>query len=425
MRSLFGTIAGAFTNRAPVPFVGRGLQGRWGDRVVRSDQRAQLDAMGASSTLFSVVNRTSTAVAKEVWHLHRRRPGGVCEFEQEDGEKCGKTGVVVVESHPALTVLHRPNPYYTTQEYFESGQQHVDLVGEGWTILSRIGRMPAELWVARPDRMVVVTDQQDFLTGYIYIDPDGREMPIRKEDVLSIRMPNPNDPYRGMGAVQTVLANVASGGYSAEWNANFFKNGARPGGIVKLSRHMSDSDFNTLVERFNYNHRGTANANRTAFLEEGDWVDVKPMSIKDMQFVETANLNRDTVLLAFGISKFAVGVVDDINRATADASKAWFGETMTVPRLDRWRAMLNADFLPQFPGHVPGDLSFAYSNPVPADRDAGRADKDAAVSRYDILIRVGVDPEQAAEVAGLPPGLRIVSPPAAAAARPGRAETAA
>lgn len=423
MRSLFGSIGAAFTNRAPIPYIGRGLQGRWGDRINRQGQVEQLDAMGGSAALFSIVNRTSTAVAKEVWHMHRRRPGGVCEFEQEDGEKCGKTGVVLVEKHPALVVLNRPNEFYTTQEYFESGQQHIDLTGEGWTVLSRIGRMPAELWVARPDRMVVVTNQRDFLTGYIYIDPDGGEMPIRKEDVLSIRMPNPKDPYRGMGPVQTVLANVDSGGYSAEWNANFFKNGARPGGIVKLSRKMSDPDFDTLVERFNYNHRGVANANRTAFLEEGDWVDVKPMSIADMQFVETSNLNRDTVLLAFGASRFDVGILEDVNRAASESAKADFAGRMTVPRLDRWRGMWNNDFLPRFPGYVPGDVSLAYSNPIPSDRSEVREDKDAAVSRYDILIRVGMDPEQAAEVAGLPPGLKIVAPPAAAAARAGRPGT--
>lgn len=409
------------SNKTPIPFVGRALEGRWGDRGARrADQARQLEAMGGSAALFSVVNRTTTAVAKECWHLHRRgRPDDVCQFEH-DGEPCGARGVVNVEKHPALSVLNRPNPYFTTQEYFESGQQHIDLTGEGWTILSRMGSMPVELWIARPDRMVVVTNRDDFLIGYIYLDPDGQEMPIRKEDVLSIRMPNPSDPYRGMGPVQTILANVDSGGYSAEWNANFFRNGARPGGIVKLSRKMSDEDFDTLVERFNYNHRGISNANRTAFLEEGDWVDVKPMSIADMQFVETANLNRDTIFLAYGISGFAVGVIDDVNRATADAAKAWFGETLTVPRLDRWRAMLNSDFLPQFPGYVPNDLSFVYSNPVPADREANRVDKVAAVDMYDVLIRAGVDPAQAAEVAGLPV-MTIVGAPQPAAARPGQA----
>lgn len=401
MRSLGRTLAQAF-NRAPVPFVGRALEGRWGGRANRGDQIAQLDAMGASAALFGIVNRTSTAVAKETWHLHRRRPGGVCRYEDARGA-CEQEGVVLVDKHPALSVLGRPNDYYTTQEYFESGQQHVDLTGEGWTIITRLGRVPYELWVARPDRMVVVTDRTDFLVGYIYLDPDGQEMPIRKEDVLSIRMPNPKDPYRGMGAVQTILSNVDSTGYSAEWNANFFRNGARPGGIVKLSRKMSDPDFDQLVERWNRNHRGTANANRTAFLEEGDWVDIKPMSIKDMEFVETNNLHRDTIMLAFTASKFDLGILEDVNRASAEAADASFGTRMTVPRLDRWRGMLTNDLLPQFPGNVRGDLAFAYSNPVPADREAARADKLAAVEAFVALVGSGVDPVQAAEVAGLPP----------------------
>jgi phage portal protein BeeE len=166
---------------------------------------------------------------------------------------------------------------------------------------------------------------------------------------------------------------------------------------------MSDPDFMQLVERFNLNHRGIGNANRTAFLEEGDWVDVKPMSIKDMQFVETANLNRDTVLLAFGASKFDVGVLEDVNRAAATAAKASFGDRMTVPRLDRWAGMLNNDFLPQFPGHVRGELRFYYSNPVPADHEAQRADKKTAAEVFEILTRSGVDPATAAEVAGLLP----------------------
>jgi HK97 family phage portal protein len=417
VRSLIGTLAAAVRPSvdAAVPFVGRGMAGKWGGRGDARGQREQLSAMGGSAALFSIVNRTTTAVAKETWHLGRDRPGATCEICEESGSEHAR-GHVPVPKHPALTVLDRPNGHYTTQEYFESGQQHVDLTGEGWTIISRFGQMPAELWVARPDRMVVVTDRQKFLVGYIYVDPDGQEMPIRKEDVLSIRMPNPNDPYRGMGAVQTVLANVDSGGYSAEWNANFFRNGARPGGIVKLSRSLDDTQFEQLVERFNLNHRGVANANRTAFLEDGDWVDVKPMNIRDMQFVETAEMNRDMVLLAFTASKFDVGILQDVNRAASEAARADFGLRMTVPRLDRWRAMLNNDFLPQFPGHLP-DTRFYYSNPVPRDRIEARDDKKSSAEVYEILRRAGVEPDVAAEVAGLPP-MALAKVVAAVAAPP-------
>jgi len=303
--------------------------------------------------------------------------------------------------------------FYSTQRLFESGQQHIDLTGEGWPVIARIGSVPAEIWLARPDRMVVVTDPHDFLTGYIYLAPDGREQPLRKQDVFPMLMPNPADPYRGLGPVQTIMTNVAGANYSAEWNANFFRNGARPGGIVKLSRKMSDSEFEQLVERFNMNHRGVGNANRTAFLEDGEWIDPKPMSLADMQFVEQSNLSRDTILLAFGLSKFSVGVVEDVNRATAEASKAWFAETATVPRLDRWKGMLNHGFLPQFPGYVPGDLEFVYSNPVPEDADRDRSDLTAKANAWAVLVRGGMAPLDAARLAGLPEDFTIVGPPTA------------
>lgn len=406
MRSLGKALSSVFVNRSPVPFTS-GRQNWFGGLGRKYGIRGQLDAMGASATLYSIVNRTSTAVAAEAWHLHRPKMGAACECENADGTACDMKNVEYVPRHPAQVVLDRPNDFYTTQELFESGQQHVDLIGEGWLIIARIGSMPAELWVAAPDRMVVVTDPRDFLTGYIYCSPDGREIPLRRQDVLLNRIPHPSDPYRGMGPVQTILQHVAGQQMSAEWNTNFFRNGARPGGIVKLSRRLSDPEFDQLVERFNYDHKGVVNAGRTAFLEDGDWVDVKPMSMRDMQFVELSELNRDTVLLAYGMSKFAVGVVDDVNRATAEAAKTWFGETQTVPRLDRWKGLLNNDFLPQFPGwdpnpESPNHLQFVYSNPVPQDRIAAREDKTAAVSQFNILVRAGVDPVVAAQVTGLP-----------------------
>lgn len=405
MRSLLGSLL----NAAPVSFSstpreysGSRLGGRYGTA-------AELAATGVSATLFSLINRTTTATAKVPWHMHRARVGATCPMPRcpcpEDAE--------LVQKHPALSVLTKPNEFFTRQELFESGQQHVDLTGEGWLIVSYFGAMPGELWVARPDRMVVVTSPTDFLLGYIYLSPGGAEIPLKREQVLSQRMPHPLDPYRGLGPVQTIIAQIEGSAAGAEWNTSFFKNGARPGGIVKLSRSMPPKAFEQLVERWNANHRGTGNAGRTAFLEEGDYVDVKPMSIADMQFVETANLNRDTILLAYGASKFDVGVLEDVNLATATAARADFAERMTQPRLDRWQGMLNNDLIPLFPGQL-GDntvYSLIPANPVPGDQAAARADERAAAEIFGILVRSGMDPVSAGEIAGLPPGFKIVGPP--------------
>lgn len=405
MRSLLGTLL----NKTPVPFAAYR-----GDQVARArgavPARQTLEAMGVSATLFSVVTRTSTAVSRVAWHMHdtgdgprrRAKPDDVCDV-------CECTGVLHVQKHPALVVIDKPNDFYTRAEMMKSGQQHYDLTGETWIGVNYLGTVPYELWVMRPDRIVVVTDPSDFLLGYIYIGPDGKERPLKREEVLSLRQPAPMDPYRGMGAVQTVMSQIEGTAFSAEWNTNFYRNGARPGGIVKLSRRMGDTEFEKLVERFNYNHKGPSNAGKTAFLEDGEWQDVKPMTITDMQLVETANLSRDTILLSFGASKFDVGVLEDVNRASATAASASFAERMTVPRLDDWKGMWNNDFLPLF-GDSQG-LEIVYTNPVPADRVEDRADKLTAAQVYAELIDAGVHPDDAAEVAGLPP-MRTVGKPA-------------
>jgi hypothetical protein len=64
--------------------------------------------------------------------------------------------------------------------------------------------------------------------------------------------------------------------------------------------------------------------------------------------------------------------------------------------------MLNNDFGPQFGGMWTPDLSFVYSNPVPLDREAARADKLAEAQVYALLVNAGEDPIYAAQVAGLP-----------------------
>lgn len=394
------SLIGALLNKAPIPYAvpqaqGRGAYGRMQQITQRADQ---LDSMSASATVFSIVNRTSTSTAKVGWHLHRKtgRPDDLCPL----CEDC--RGVVLVEKHPALSVMARPNDFYTWSELIESGQQHVDLAGEAWLVIYRIGSVPAQLWVARPDRMTVVTSPDKFLVGYIYTGPDGQEVPLRREDVMQLRMPHPKDPYRGLGPVQSVLGEVAGETMSAEYNLNFFRNGAQPGGVVNIQRGLSDAEFDQMIARWEEGHGGVQNAGRVAFLEESTYVAVKPITMADMQFVEGSSLRRDTILLAYGASKFDVGILEDVNRASAEAAKASFAERLTVPRLDRWAGLWNNDFLPQFPGADP-NLEFVYANPVPADREAERQDKSSAVVNYVALIGIGVDPVEAAQVCGLPP----------------------
>lgn len=392
MRSLLGSLL----NRTPVPYTA--TDGRshatagpfWG-----RNRTSQLHSMSTIGTLFSIVNRTSVSTASVNWHMHRpvSDEAAVCP-------RCECAGVRLVDTHPALVVWNKPNNFFTRQELVESGQQHIDLTGEGWMVVAKLAGRPIEVWPVRPDRMEPVPSKRDFLAGYIYHGPDGEKVPLDLDEVIQIRMPDPEDPYRGLGAVQAAMRDIDAGRLAAEWNRNFFYNSAEPGGIIEVEGALSDTQFQTLKSRWDEQHKGVSRAHRVAIIEQGKWVP-RTYTNRDMQFTELRHLSSEMIQEAFGISDFALGKVKDVNRATAEASKTWFAEQMTVPRLDRWKGALNNDFLPLF-GPTGKGVEFVYDNPVPPNRESANAERDSKTKSYKVLIEAGVDPDDAADTVGLP-----------------------
>lgn len=395
MRSLVGTVLG----QAPVRYVAQSFNMPW---QTRTDAVAQMSAYGQSGTLFPVVNYLASAVSLVEWSLYRKAKSGNKEDRTE------------VTDHLAAKVWNKPNKWMTRQELVESAEQHVELTGEGWLITayaskSAAMRIPTELWPARPDRMAPVPGYPEFIQGYIYTGPTGEQIPFGTDEVMMIRMPNPLDPYRGLGAVQTILVDIDASRYSREWNRNFFINSAQPGGIIEVEKSLSPTEWNKLRERWSEQHRGVSNAHRVAILEMGaKWKDVA-FSMRDMQFAELQNVGVDVVRRAFGMTKFDLGDVDDVNRATAVASEYRFAKRLLKPRLERWKSMLNNDFLPQF-GSTSAGLEFDYVDPAPEDEEGATARTTAKATAAKTYIDAGFTGESVKEALELPEALEWEKP---------------
>lgn len=385
--SFLGGIVSVIVNTTPVPFAPRSERvGVLAPRKLTAER--EMSAMGTVGTLFGIVSHTSNSTAQVDWKLYRKlKPGQTGEREE-------------VLYHPALVVWEKPNQFYTRQEFVETFQQHVDLTGEGWWIIEYAGSRPVAMWPVRPDRMAPVKHSTDFLSGYIYTSPEGTQIPLGLNEVIQLRMPNPLDPYRGMGPVQAIMPNLEADRFAAEWNRNYFLNSAEPGGIIEAPNGLSDTEFNRLSDQWSENHRGVSNAHRVAILEKATYK-YRTYSMKDMDFTGWSTLTRDKILEAFSFPKFMLGVVDDVNRANAEASKAMYAENLIVPRLERIKGALNNDFLPMF-GTLGAGLEFDYVSPVPEYAEAKNANMAAATSAYKTLIDSGADPVLAAAYCGLP-----------------------
>lgn len=383
MRSLLGSLL----NRSPVSFAPRGGGVLFG----ATPRPSELDAYGSVGTLFQIVHRTSSSTAAVDWALYRKARSG----QDEDR--------VRVTRHPALVAWNKPNAFYSRQLLVETVQQHIDLTGEGFLLIGRNPRspMPLELWPVRPDHMTPIPSVSAFLAGWEYLGPDGEKIPLGNDEVIQLKMPNPRDPYRGMGPVQTILADLDALSQSAKWNANFFRNSAIPSGIIQVDRSLSDTEFKRIKKRWEEQHRGVARAHRVALLEHGEWKNIS-YSMKDMQFTELRAASREIVREAFGFPKAMTGSVDDVNRANAEAGEVMFARWLLKERLERFKGVLNESFLPLFGGAYASEYEFDYEDPTPPDRAADVAELESKTAAAVRLIRVGFEPDAVMDMLDLP-----------------------
>lgn len=388
MRSLIGS----FVNRAPVPLVGGQRTGRgagWfhtGSRGAKDRLLATYEEVG---TVFAIVNKLATATSKVDWVLYRSAASGLREDR------------VPVTKHAAIDLWNKPNPHMHRRRFMEVCQQHIDLAGESDPLVSSAMGIPMELWPMRPDRISVVPDAYEFIKGYVYTSPDGEKVPLEVGECLPILQPNPRDPYRGLGPIQSILTDIDSVKYSAEWNRAFFENSAEPGGVIQVPVALNDNEFDRLRDQWSSDHQGVAKAHRVAILEsDAKWVS-NSFSQRDMQFVELRGVGRDVILEAFGFPRFGLGIVEDVNRASAEASEYFMAKWLIEERCDRWRDWLNFQLLPLF-GRTTEGLEWDYESPVPANGEAENAAITARSAAAVALTGAGFEDAGVLEYLGMP-----------------------
>lgn len=340
-----------------------------------SSRTEQLATMGQVGTVFGIVDRIASSQSDVQWCLYRKAPSG----KPEDR--------TVVTKHLAWQLWNKPNDVFAGDWMREAGQQHYELTGETWIVVELaegFSDLPLAMWVVRPDRIKPVPGENTFLAGYVYTSVDGEKVPLKVNEVLSIRRPNPTDLYRGIGAIQSTLLEIQSARAAAEWNRNFFRNGAMPGGVIEVPEELTDGQFRTLLTRWRESHKGVSRAHRVGVLEHGAKFNPVTYSIKDMQMTEVRGMTRDSIMESFGISRHMLGITEDVNRASANAGEYMFAKYIDRPRANRWRAMANNFYLPLF-GPTARDLEFDYENLVPSDTEsenAARESKANAAKQY-------------------------------------------
>ena len=230
-------------------------------------------------------------------------PVGIYENTDTDNRKATE--------HPLHRLLHdEPNPEMTSFVWRETVLSHLLLWGNSYSQIIRSGKTSIlGLYPLLPDRMEVDRDTAGKLT-YKYTTTEGASVQLKPEDVLHI----PGLGFDGiMGYSPIALEKNAIGlGIAAEeYGSNFFKNGARPSGI--LTHPNTVRDPKRLRESWNATYGGSTNGAKVAILEES--MTFTPISLpnNEAQFLETRKFQVEEICRIFRVPPHLIG---DLSRST-------------------------------------------------------------------------------------------------------------
>lgn len=367
----------------------------------RGSREGYLRTYSRNGTVFAIVSLLQQAPASVRWHLYHKaaEPAPRYASRGDSGSDQRRENT----RHAAVKLWESPNEFHSRFEFNEGSNQHLELTGETfWVVNREVTSFPTALWYVRPDRMEPVPDPQDYLVGWVYTGPNGEQVPLKRDEVILEKLPDPLDPFRGVGPVAGILDNIQQQEYAIQFQRNLFLNGADPGGIITVPSKLSDRDFDELVMRWREMHQGIARAGRVGILEAGaEWTPAGQTN-KDLEYGNLRLANRDELREAWRIHKAMLGTSTEVNKANAVTAEEIFANWQTLPRLERRRDTLNRKLLPMFGAGTEDAYEFDFDSPVPPNIEQKNAELLTKASSAQTLIAAGFDADDVLEVVGLP-----------------------
>jgi len=206
-------------------------------------------------------------------------------------------GKELAPEHPAYSLLHdAPNADMSAMSFRETLTAHAMGWGGGFAEIPRTGRgQPGGLNLIHPSRVTMGRDADKKLVYDVRSNDLGADVVrLQQHQVFHIH---------GLGSVGTsgfslsVLGAQAIGlGLAVEqFGARFFRNDARPGGVLEHPGALKDTAWAHLRESWSEQYAGAEQSHKPAILEEGMKWNTVGIPPEEAQFLETRQFQIEDI----------------------------------------------------------------------------------------------------------------------------------
>lgn len=284
----------------------------------------------------------------------------------------GENGKERATNHPLYNLLHNePNMNMSSHTFRKIMEASLKLWGNAyaWIEFDKYYQVKA-LWPLPPGS---VFPQRSRRTSELFYDAvlyDGTARRFRAYEMVHI----PGLGFDGICGRSPIRQFAETMGLNLdikEYGCKFFKNGARPSGVLEHPGRLSEEAQARLRKQFDRRYAGANNSGKTMLLEEGMKYAQISVPPEEAQFLESRKYGVNEIARIYGIPPHMIADLEHATFSNIESQDINFAKHSIVPECVNWeqelmRKLLNAEERKSYEiefnmeGLVRGDMQSRY-----------------------------------------------------------------
>jgi phage portal protein BeeE len=256
-----------------------------------------------------------------------------------------------IYDHPFLTLINHPNSFMTRFMLWYETMIRLELGGMcGWYKINNGLGIPGQIWPLPLTKWARLTPQVSsilVLEHWNYQDGNINQQ-FKPEEILLMKYPNPVSPFLPMSPLMAQTYPYDIDLFLMQQQKALFEHGAMPGLHLTTDQRLNKELVRELKEQIDEQYAGAIRSGETLITHSGLKADKLGQTGREAMIGVVANYARDKLITSFDLSPGKVGLVEDVNRANAEALNATFVNECLRPKCLLVEEVIETFLLPTY-----------------------------------------------------------------------------
>ncbi len=259
----------------------------------------------------------------------------------------------IIEEHPMLDLIHRPNDYMNETDFWASIVFYQKLAGRAIYEIEFNNRgEPAALWPLRPDKIQIVqSEKRPTIEYYVYKITGLPDQTLKPEQMLDFPLFDPLDRFKTYPPVAVAgrtgdVDNAATDHIKMTWES-----GGMPMGILKTTQSLTDVAITDTRRRWRERYGGHDKWREPAVLDRDQEYQKISWSFEELRFDILDARDEARICMCLDVPPIIIGAkigLDQGHYAMYEQSnKAWW-ENDLIPMYESFMDVINYRLLPHY-----------------------------------------------------------------------------